>query len=97
MDFVTLVCEAIGDVNAEYGVDSLAADTRLREDLALTSIDLIHLLGSITQRLGGRKLPYENLFFDGGTMRQDITIGQLAEFIAGCADLPQATPAPLAM
>ena len=97
MDFVTLVSEAIGDVNAEYGIDSLSADTRLREDLALTSIDLIHLLGSITQRLGGRKLPYETLFFAGGTLLQDVSIGQLAEFIAACAETPHASPAPLAM
>jgi acyl carrier protein len=97
MNFEILVSEAIGEVNAEYGVDSLSADTRLREDLALTSIDLIHLLGSITQRLGGRKLPYETLFFAGGTPLQDVTIGQLAEFIATCAETPQASPAPLAM
>jgi hypothetical protein len=97
MDFVTLVSEAIGDVNTEYGIDSLSAETRLREDLALTSIDLINLLVSITQRLGGRKLPYENLFFAGGTMRQDVSIGELAGFIASCADTPLATPVPLAM
>ena len=97
MDFITLVSEAVGDVNPEYGVDSLSAETWLRADLALTSIDLIHLLGSITQRLGGRKLPYETLFFAGGTMLQDVSIGQLAEFIAGCAETPLASPAPLAM
>lgn len=97
MDFVNMVSEAIGEVNPEYGMDSLSAETRLREDLALTSIDLIHLLSSITQGLGGRKLPYEDLFFTGGIMRQDISIGQLAEFIASCADTPLAPPVPLAM
>ena len=97
MDFVTLVSEAIGDVNPEYGIDSLAADMRLRDDLALTSIDLIHLLVGVTQRLGGRKLPYENLFLVDGALRQDVSIGQLAEFIAGCLATPFTSPVPLAM
>ncbi len=97
MDFVSMVSEAIGELNPEYGVDSLGADTRLREDLALTSIDLIHLLAGVTQRLGGRKLPYENLFFVDGVMRQDLSIGQLADFIASCADTNLGQPVPLAM
>ena len=96
MDFENLVSRAIGEVNPEYGIDCLSAETLLRQDLALTSIDLIHLLVAITQALGGRKLPYENLFFAGGSMRHDVSIGELAAFIASCADAP-AAPAPLAM
>lgn len=95
MDFVNLVCAAVNEVNAEYSVDSLSAEMRLREDLALTSIDLIHLLGSITHKLGGRKLPYETLFFQDGVMRDELTIGELADFIATSGDAPP--PAPQAM
>ncbi len=95
MDFVTMVCEAVNEVNSEFTVDSLSGDMSLREDLALTSIDLIHLLGSITHKLGGRKLPYETLFFNDGVMRDDLTIAELAGFVATSDAAPP--PAPQAM
>lgn len=81
-------------VRQDLDPEWMSADTRMRAELDLTSIDLLNLLALMTQSLG-RKLMYESLLLPGGKPRQELTLGELAAFIE--ANLDAAPPAVKAM
>lgn len=58
----------------------MQADTKLVEDLGLSSIDILHLSASISMAVKQR-LPYDRLLVQNGEYVNDVTLGELVNFI----------------
>ena len=88
----TIIDDLVGlvtTITADWGVDqpTMSTSTRLSRDLGFSSIDLLQLLGSIDLHYR-RRLPYERLLMDGSTFRTELSLGDLAAFIAQNFDHP---------
>lgn len=80
MPTAQIIADSIAKVRNDVDPDWLDADTRLRADLGLTSIDLLNVLALITQAVG-KKIMYEPLLLPDGQPRAELTIGELAAFV----------------
>lgn len=87
MTMLDLIRTSIAEVRPDIDTEWLGAETLMRGDLSMTSIDLINTLALITQAIG-QKIMYEPLLLPGGTPRPDLTLGELADFIETRADAP---------
>ena len=77
-DLSAIAREMVEDWGLELsGVD---AGTRLSRDLCFSSIDLLNFFAAIDVRYQ-RRFSYESLLMDGSAYRDELTLGQLAEFI----------------
>jgi acyl carrier protein len=93
---LALVLEVVGETVADWDLDLgevLAPESRLSADLCFSSIEVMHLFATIDVRLG-RKLPYDQLIRQDGVFRSELTIGELARFVA--AQPPVAPPPQIA-
>lgn len=61
---------------------AMSADTRLLADLGFESIDIIQLIVAIEEDFGLRKVPFESLLMQDGRYVDDLSIGQIAVFLA---------------
>ena len=55
--------------------------TKLLGDLGFESIDIIQLVVAIEEEIGKRKLPFDKLLMKDGRYVDDLSIGQIAEFL----------------
>ena len=55
--------------------------TKLLGDLGFESIDIIQLGVAIEEEIGKRKLPFDKLLMKDGRYVDDLSIGQIAEFL----------------
>ena len=63
--------------------DGYDADVaKLLADLGFESIDIIQLVVAIEQMVGKRKLPFNELLMRDGRYVDDLSIGQIADFLA---------------
>ncbi len=71
-----------GEMVEDWGLElsGIDASTRLSRDLCFSSVDLLNFFASVDVRYQ-RRLPYESLLMDGSAYRDELTLGQLAEFI----------------
>lgn len=78
----TSVAGLVAEAEAARGGDGegVGLQTRLRADLDFTSLDIIHLLASVDMRYR-RKLKYELLMLRGGQLAEDLSVGELADFV----------------
>lgn len=60
---------------------AIGSDTRLMEDLAFESIDVVQLAVSIEQAFGTKGLPFENLFMRDGEYVDDLRVGDVVAFL----------------
>lgn len=60
----------------------MTRDTKLLADLGFESIDIIQLVVAIEEELGKRKLPFDKLLMKDGRYVDDLSIGQIADFLA---------------
>ena len=77
---IQIIADSVGKVRNDVDPEWLDADTRLRADLGLTSIDLLNVLALITQAVG-KKIMYEPLLLPAGQPRAELTLGELAAFV----------------
>lgn len=56
-------------------------ETRLVADLSFESIDIIQLVVAIEEDIGKRKLPFNLLLMKDGRYVNDLSIGQIADFL----------------
>jgi len=56
--------------------------TQLLGDLSFESIDIIQLIVAIQEEIVGAKLPFEKLLMREGRYVDDLSIGQIADFLA---------------
>lgn len=68
--------------------------SKLSQDLCLTSIDVMHLLASIDMRYQ-KKLPYERLILEDGKYRTELSVEDLANFV--WENFDSAEPSPQSM
>jgi acyl carrier protein len=61
----------------------MTRETRLLADLGFESIDIIQLVVAIEQMVRKSKLPFNELLMRDGRYVDDLSIGQIADFVAG--------------
>jgi acyl carrier protein len=61
----------------------MTRDTKLLGDLGFESIDIIQLVVAIEQMVHKSKLPFNELLMRDGRYVDDLSIGQIADFVAG--------------
>lgn len=77
---VTLLEDFTQDWDHEFaGV--MSRDTRLLADLGFESIDIIQLVVAIQEELLKRKLSFDKLLMKDGRYVDDLSIGQIAEYL----------------
>ncbi len=59
----------------------MTRETRLLADLGFESIDIIQLVVAIEEMVGKRKLPFNQLLMKDGRYVDDLSIGQIADFL----------------
>ncbi|WP_295686091.1 phosphopantetheine-binding protein [uncultured Nevskia sp.] len=58
-------------------------NTRLLGDLGFESIDIIQLVVAIEEDISKKKVPFEKLLMKDGRYVDDLSIGQIADFLVG--------------
>ncbi len=66
------------DLEIEGGIH---AETRLMEDLAFESIDVVQLVVAIEQRLNRKNIPFEHLFMEEGDYVDDLVVSEVVDFL----------------
>jgi acyl carrier protein len=60
----------------------MSRDTRLLADLGFESIDIIQLVVAIQEEILRRKLSFDKLLMRDGRYVDDLSIGQIADYLA---------------
>lgn len=66
------------DLDTDGGI---GRDTRLIGDLAFESIDIVELVVAVEKAFGKRNIPFERLLMVDGRYVDDLTVGQVADFV----------------
>ena len=61
----------------------ITRDTRLMQDLAFESIDVVQFAVAIEQAAARKGLPFEKLFMKDGDYVDDVALSQVADFLCG--------------
>ena len=61
--------------------EPIGRDTMLLGDLEFESIDIIQLVVAIEEAFGKRKLPFEQVLMKDGRYVDDLSVGQIADFL----------------
>src|SRR4051812_45996360 len=74
----------LGDMTADWDdvVDTIGAETLLIGDLAMESIDVVMLIVAIEERYQRKDFAFEELLMVDGRYVEDLTVRQLADFLA---------------
>lgn len=59
----------------------MTRQTKLLGDLGFESIDIIQLVVAVEEMVGKRKLPFNELLMKDGRYVDDLSIGQIADFL----------------
>jgi acyl carrier protein len=60
----------------------IGRETLLLRDLGFESIDVIQLVVALEQLIGKRGLPFDRLLMKDGRYVDDLSVGQIADFLA---------------
>ncbi|HEY0973491.1 MAG TPA: hypothetical protein VGE57_03265 [Solimonas sp.] len=63
----------------------MSRDTQLLADLGFESIDIIQLVVAIQEDIVKRKLSFDQLLMKNGRYVDDLSIGQIADYLAANA------------
>lgn len=83
--YLPKLAELLADFTQDWDSEfegTMTRDTRLLADLGFESIDIIQLVVAIEEMVGKRKLPFDKLLMKEGRYVDDLTIGQIADFLA---------------
>lgn len=61
--------------------EPIGRDTMLLADLEFESIDIIQFVVAIEEAFGKRKLPFEQVLMKDGRYVDDLSVGQIADFL----------------
>jgi acyl carrier protein len=78
---IALLDEFTQDWDRE-GEEAMTRDTKLLADLGFESIDIIQLVVAIEEDITHRKVAFDQLLMNNGRYVDDLTIGQIADFLA---------------
>jgi acyl carrier protein len=80
-DLVAIVQEMTSDWDTGFE-GQFGDETRLIQDLAFESIDIVQLIVAIETRFGQRDLPFEELLMEEGRYVEELSLGEVAAFLA---------------
>ena len=87
-DYQTQLVVLLQDFTQDWDMEfegQMAADTRLLADLSFESIDIIQLVVAIQEDILKRKLSFDSLLMKDGRYVDDLSIGQIADYLAANA------------
>ncbi len=95
-DCFVVIQDVLVELLAEMGQepDAIEPTTMLNADLGITSIDAIHLMVMLEDQIG-TPMSFQDLAIRNGRYVDDISVGELLDFVAASLKLPPA-PAPAA-
>ena len=78
-----LIVDVVIELTSDWDLDdvTISDNTLLCADAGFESLDIVQLVVLIEKRLGSPSIPFEQLFMQGGSYIDDVTISQLAAFI----------------
>jgi acyl carrier protein len=86
--YFTQLVALLEDFTQDWDLDfdgELSRDTRLLADLGFESIDIIQLVVAIQEDIVKRKLSFDQLLMKNGRYVDDLSIGQIADYLAANA------------
>jgi acyl carrier protein len=84
-DIVARVSSVIVDMTGDWDIDfegDIGRHTRLIGDLAFESIDIVQLVVAIEGEFQKRGIPFEKLLMVDGRYVDDLTVGDMADFLS---------------
>jgi acyl carrier protein len=78
------VIAVLEDMTADWELDStegIELQTRLMEDLAFESIDVVQLVVAIEKEFNRKGLPFEKLFMHEGDYVDEILVKEVVDFL----------------
>ena len=78
------VIAVLQDMIADWELDDLNeidAETKLMEDLAFESLDVVQFVVSLEKEFEQRNLPFQNLFMHDGDYVDEINVKEVVEFL----------------
>jgi len=87
-DYTAKLITLLADFTQDWDHDfqgAMTGDTRLFANLAFESIDIIQLVVAIQEEVVRAKVPFEKLLMRDGRYVDDLSIGQIADFLAAQA------------
>lgn len=78
------VIAVLQDMIADWELDDINeinAETKLMEDLAFESLDVVQLVVSLEKEFEQRNLPFQNLFMNDGDYVDEINVKEVVEFL----------------
>ena len=79
-----VVLEILKDLTADWDSDfagQIGTNTMLIADLDFESIDVVELVVSLEGRLQRKDLPFEKLLMQDGRYVEDMSVGQVVDFL----------------
>jgi acyl carrier protein len=78
------VLDVLRDLTQDWDLElpgGLTMDTKLMQDLAFESIDVVQLAVALEQAFGRKGMPFEQLFMRDGDYVDDLRVSELVEFL----------------
>jgi len=78
------VLRVIREMTSDWDVDigpSFGLQTQLIGDLAFESIDVVQLVVSLEEAFNKRSIPFDRLLMEDGRYVEDLSVGQVVEFL----------------
>lgn len=80
-DLATILEDLTADWDTSHD-ENIGPETKLIGDLHFESIDVVQLITAIEEHFGRRDLPFEELLMKDGQYVDEVTVGQMVEFLA---------------
>lgn len=80
----SLIIDLVASLTEDWEMDDieLSPSTRLVRDASFESLDIVQLLALVEKSLGNPGIRFEELFMKDGVYVEDVSIEDLAAFIA---------------
>lgn len=78
---ITVLNDTVKDWDLELD-EAIGPETTLIEDLAFESIDIVQFSVALEQALGRKDLAFEKLFIEDGAYVDDVSVSEVADFLA---------------
>lgn len=80
----SLVINVLEEMTADWDLDDseeITLETRLIDELAFESIDVVQLVVALEKKLGRKDIPFEKLFIQEGDYVEEITVREVIDFL----------------
>lgn len=79
-----IVIESLEEMTADWDLDftdGITLKTRLIEDLAFESVDIVQMVVLLEQQLNRKDIPFEKLFLHEGDYVNEIRVAEIVDFL----------------